>query len=225
MPFSLAQLRRQGERNALMGRAIQGPNPQQVAQFAQQQALASGIQAGATNPFAAARAGAGAATGALLQQQMQTAQANERARSFAAQRQMQEAQFNQQRTDGIVRDVVGGAGRLLGGFLSDERAKQNVQETPGAALDRFMQSLQPSSFEMRPGMPGQENGQQTGVMAQDLMQSDVGRQMVQQGPSGMMQVDAQQALQTSMATIARIEERLRALEGVMPTNTLPTQGG
>lgn len=213
----------QGEVNALRGQAIQGPNPNQVAQFSQQQALAGAIQAGASNPFAAARSGAGAATGALLQQQMQVQEANERARSFAAQREQQRQQFAQQRRDGFLRQGLQMGGMALGGLLSDERSKENVSDG-SQAIDQFLQSMNPANFQHREGMPGGRQEPQTGVMAQDLMQSQVGQQMVEQGPGGMQQINPADALQSSMAALARLDERLRAIEGRFPTNTMRTQG-
>lgn len=97
-------------------------------------------------------------------------------------------------------------------ILSDEESKTAIRDA-AAAIDQFLGSMSPQSFEYRNPMDaGASQGRRTGVMAQDLERSEVGRQMVQEGPGGQRVIDSNAALSGLLAAQARLHDRLAALE-------------
>ncbi len=94
-------------------------------------------------------------------------------------------------------------------LLSDERQKEQArQEGAQQAIEMFMRSMQPQQFSYRAD-PAQQ--QRAGVMAQDVAQTPVGRQMVQQTPQGLA-LDPVQALGPTLAALSNLDQRLRATE-------------
>lgn len=107
-------------------------------------------------------------------------------------------------------------GMMVSGVRSDEESKTAIQDA-SRAIDQFLGAIDPQSFRYRdPSQPDTRPGQQTGVMAQDLERSAVGRQMVQQGPDGVRRIDPQAALSALLASQARLNDRLQSLEGGHP---------
>jgi hypothetical protein len=92
-------------------------------------------------------------------------------------------------------------------FQSDIDSKEAIRDIR-SDLDSFMQQMQDIGFRFKQGGPGSERA---GVSAQSLEQSDLGQRMVQES-GGRKQIDSQKALETSMAALSRLDERLRALE-------------
>lgn len=103
--------------------------------------------------------------------------------------------------------AAGLAGSLGGMFTSDERLKSAIRDA-GFEMDEFLDALRSRRFTLH----GRE---QNGIMAQDLEQSQAGREMVRQGPDGVRRVDASQAVQTNLAATARLNERIRMLESAL----------
>lgn len=92
--------------------------------------------------------------------------------------------------------------------LSDERAKKDVEEfSPSDFLDSL------TSYKYKYKDPKKHgDGEHVGVMAQDLEKTDTGSQMVSEGPDGKM-IDYAKAGPSVLASLADINDRLRALEG------------
>jgi hypothetical protein len=100
-------------------------------------------------------------------------------------------------------------------ITSDIRLKMNIKqgEEPRSEIDEFLDNLSAYLFRYKdPGSPGQKGGEQLGVMAQDLMQSDIGKQMVHETPMGL-KVDYQSGLAAILAAQADMNDRLKELEG------------
>lgn len=117
--------------------------------------------------------------------------------------------------------IVGAIGAVLGAVASapavasDIRLKMNIKqgEEPRSEIDDFLNNLSAYLFQYKdPGSPGQKEGEQLGVMAQDLMQSDIGKQMVHETPMGL-KVDYQSGLAAILAAQADMNDRLKELEG------------
>ncbi len=92
----------------------------------------------------------------------------------------------------------------------DERHKTDIADA-GAGVDDMLDALSPQSFryldEARFG-----TGQRVGIMAQDLAATAAGRLLVTETPDGLM-VDLPKAVVALLATVARLNERIRQLEG------------
>lgn len=99
-------------------------------------------------------------------------------------------------------------GTILGAF-SDERTKTNIKDG-GRAVDEMLSKLSPREFDYKPefGSKGY-----LGFMAQDLEKSQIGKRMVyKDAATGMKKFDMSKALMASMASNARLHERLKKLE-------------
>lgn len=84
------------------------------------------------------------------------------------------------------------------------QAVETVRQAPGI------------QYEYRPefqGAPGAGAGPQVGVRAQDLERTPLGAQSVNQGPTGMKEVDPGKLVMVHAAALHDMEERLRRLEG------------
>lgn len=92
--------------------------------------------------------------------------------------------------------------------LSDERAKTDVEEF---SPSDFLDSLTSYKYKYKdPKKHGE--GERVGVMAQDLEKTDTGAQMVSDSPDGKV-VDFSKAGPSVLASLADINDRLRAIEG------------
>lgn len=103
---------------------------------------------------------------------------------------------------------------------SDEKGKESKKEIKGSnELDDFFNQLKAYSFDYKnPGAPGASPGRKVGVMAQDLLKSDIGRQSVKETPNGLM-VDFNDYIPVSIAEHvvnrekqADQDERIQSLE-------------
>lgn len=92
-------------------------------------------------------------------------------------------------------------------IASDERCKENIESFDPAD---FLDSLTGYKFDYKDKRNGQ--GKQAGVMAQDLEKTDEGSKLVVDTPEGKF-VDYSKSGPVMMASIANINDRLRAMEG------------
>ena len=91
---------------------------------------------------------------------------------------------------------------------SDERLKDHVSGAKG--IESTLDSLHPKSFEYKePSVDGY--GQRTGIMAQDLAKTPLGRQVIEDTPRGMY-LDNSKALSLALAANANLNDRLKKLE-------------
>lgn len=117
---------------------------------------------------------------------------------------------NSKAQQGIFGGLLGGAG----GILSDENVKTNVKPADDK-IQSFLDNVSAHEYSYKDsvkGHPGAAPGRHVGPMAQELEQSELGRQMVTQGPDGKG-VDFQRGLGTIVASLAALNERLDAMEG------------
>lgn len=91
-------------------------------------------------------------------------------------------------------------------FMSDEREKEDIEDFNASD---FLDSLTPHKYKYRDQKHGQ--GQQAGVMAQDLEKTEIGSNLVSEGPEGKM-VDYNKAGPTMMASLADLNKRLKKME-------------
>ncbi len=106
--------------------------------------------------------------------------------------------------------VASFAGSLAPLLMSDQRAKKKIADGNGA-VGQFLDALSANNFEYRDQANGA--GPQTGVMAQSLARTPIGRQMVVQDPaSGMLGIDPSRAAGPNLAAMAYLNDRLNRLE-------------
>lgn len=84
--------------------------------------------------------------------------------------------------------LAGGIAGSIAGAFSDERVKRNVS-TGDSAVGKMLGALAPKSWRYKPGYEDGGEREHTGVMAQALEKSDLGRTMVRKDADGTRIVD------------------------------------
>lgn len=93
-------------------------------------------------------------------------------------------------------------------ITSDARAKQDIKQG-GKDMQTFLNEVAPYNYIYKDTRDGV--GPQTGVMAQDLEKSKVGKQMVIDRPEGKA-IDPNKAISTMLAATAHLNQRLKEIE-------------
>lgn len=93
---------------------------------------------------------------------------------------------------------------------SDKRLKKNIHEVSEPDLEEFLASIDPKAFEFKD--PSLANGQNVGVMAQDLEKSKVGRTMVEDTPSGKI-LDMHKGFGVILAALAALHDKIEKEKG------------
>lgn len=153
--------------------------------------------------------------GQVYQDQTKNQQEAERANQGWIDGARKQAMDNDARNDATNAKVYGGMASLGGAILalSDVRAKTDIQPA-GRQVDQMMGAMSPYGYRYKqPERHGQ--GEQVGPMAQDLAATPAGRTAVVPTKEGLA-IDGKQATKLSLAGIARLDERLRKLEGGGP---------
>ena len=124
------------------------------------------------------------------------------------------AQQDRATNQGLVSNVVGGAGKLVstGAMLamSDRNVKHDVSDGDSDVRDA-LKTLRPYSYDYdHPEQHGE--GRQYGVMAQDLASTPAGRPSVVQTRDGLA-IDPAKATGLMLAGLGSIERRLSKVEG------------
>ncbi len=106
----------------------------------------------------------------------------------------------------------GAAGSTIAGG-SDERMKTDVHDG-NAKVRAFLDAMKAHDYAYKdPSEPGAAPGRHTGVMAQELEQSEIGRRMVQPTEDGTKMVDWGKGLPAVFASMADLHARLAKVEG------------
>lgn len=101
---------------------------------------------------------------------------------------------------------------LMAAFGSDKDIKKDIK--PNDAKD-FLDKLKAYDYNYKnPEKPGQSEGRKTGVMAQDLEKSKMGKQMVEDTPEGKM-VNMAEGYGAVLAAQANLNKRLKEIESKM----------
>jgi hypothetical protein len=117
-------------------------------------------------------------------------------------------QQREQDASGLA-SMVGGIGAIAS-KLSDERAKTNIAPAD-SEIEDFLGHLAAKRYQYKEGT-GEPPGMHTGVMAQDMERSPVGREFVREGPDGMKWVDTGRMPLMLLAALAEQQKRLDSLE-------------
>lgn len=101
------------------------------------------------------------------------------------------------------------AGATAAAAASDERVKEDIQPFDASS---FLDSLTASKYKYKnPGKHGE--GQFAGVMAQDLEKTPEGSSLVHPAEDGTKMVDTSKAAMAALASLADMNDRVKALEG------------
>jgi len=112
---------------------------------------------------------------------------------------------------GMIGPLLSAGGQIgaAGIAASDERLKTDVTDER-EKIDAMLDGLRPVGWRYKDPKFGE--GRHSGIMAQAMEQSEAGRQVVIDTPEGKM-LDVKKALGAALASSARLNERLRKLEG------------
>lgn len=108
------------------------------------------------------------------------------------------------------------AGLGAAAMMSDVRVKTDIEEGSKSVRD-MLDELQPYEYDYKDEIkedPSME-GRQLGVMAQDLEDSDLGQEFVQEDMDGVKRVDYGKMGSTQLAALADLHQRLKKLEGML----------
>lgn len=106
-----------------------------------------------------------------------------------------------------IGNMFSGGAQIAAAAMSDERCKTNIEPM----AEEMMDNIKPYNFEYKnPEKHGM--GRYTGVMAQDLEKSDMGKSMVGQDEEGTKNIDIKSSSMAALAGIADLHERLKKLE-------------
>ena len=148
----------------------------------------------------------------LIQQQFQNQMAKATGQNQATQNlanqymsQAQAAQQGQQAMTGGLLNLGGTLGAAA--ITSDINAKTNIESF---SSDDFLGKLKPYKYDYKDESDGK--GKQAGVMAQDLENTEVGKQAVIDTPRGKM-VDYNKLGPTMLSSLVELNERLKKIEG------------
>lgn len=185
----------QGSKASLQAARTSGLNAGQAALSSGQQAgdIYSGAYGGALNAGMDRYQGATAQRAAAAQGQAGIGQAQQAA-----------GQAQGQALWGGVKDVAG----AVGGLISDERLKENVEPAP-EMIDAILAKLQGKTFDYKPEVG--DPGRQIGVMAQDLEKTPLAP-VVQDTPAGKA-IDTRKLSTAALDLILELGQRVKELEG------------
>jgi len=145
----------------------------------------------------------------VFQDQMGAQQAGEAANAGVYASNADRDQRQRQADQAAATQMGGGTIAAMAAAASDVRFKENIQPA-GATMDRTLDGM--GSYQYMYKDPQRHGGgQQAGTMAQDLAATPLGKSAVAQGPDGLY-VKAPQATNLALSGLARLNERLRAVE-------------
>lgn len=113
--------------------------------------------------------------------------------------------------------ILGGGSSILGavgGLFSDEDLKDHINDVSDEDIDEFLSKMTPKEFDYtQQGLQkGAQPGRHTGVMAQDVEKSKIGKTLVKKDQEGYRQVDVPQAVGALLAANANMNKRLKKVE-------------
>lgn len=203
-----------------------GQIPTAAMQEAQNAAQSTAASArGLANPALAARAASQQVTqeglAAALRERQNADQllaqqiATQRGIAFQqAGQNLQSTLQNQQNQLGAISGIgqVAAASSMGGGkgTSSDENMKKDIKPANAAKdLEAFVGALKSYDYKYKDtSKPGTSEGKQTGVMAQDLEKSDIGKQAVIDTPEGKM-VDYNKLMPAMLASIVELNKKIK----------------
>jgi hypothetical protein len=204
-----AALAMRGAANNAAGIGLQGAGQSQQAALQDQQ-MAQGQLTGALGQGRGQDIGLASTNANLAQQQYGQnlgALTSLNGQQMQAQNASMQAALGQQ---GIAGGLIQTAGTVGAAALSDERAKTEIRDG-GGDIDEMLDKLVAKSYRYKDETK-HGAGERAGIMTQDLAKSKAGSQMLVNLPDGLG-FDVNKAVSAALASTARLNERMRKLEG------------
>lgn len=116
----------------------------------------------------------------------------------------------QDRQNAATGSLLNTAGMIGGAYLmSDKNNKKDIQ-TSDSSVEDFLNSLNPKSFRYKnKNQFGASDGENYGVMAQDVEKTPVGKTMVKNTPDGKM-LDMQKGFGVILAALAALNDKIES---------------
>jgi len=127
------------------------------------------------------------------------------------------AQSERDRAKNINAESAANMGAMAGfaqaaayGMASDENVKENIEIAP-EQIDDLLNNLTGFKYDYKdPEKHGE--GKRMGVMAQDVEQSEMGKELVSEDEEGVKRIDTGKSVSAILAGLARMNERLNKVE-------------
>jgi hypothetical protein len=105
-------------------------------------------------------------------------------------------------------NIISGGAVVAGGAASksDERSKKDVRDVEEIDMDAFLATLSPKKFRYKDKADG--DGDRTGVMAQDLLKSDLGADLVVEMEPGTLGYDNEKMQGVLIAAIKHLSDKI-----------------
>lgn len=103
--------------------------------------------------------------------------------------------------------ILGAGAAVLGGWLSDEEAKENIKPME-VGLDA-LRDVTPATYDYKEGMPTHKKGRQAGLIAQDLEHIPGA---VEVRPDGLRQVDPYPVVAVLTQAVKELDDRTKPLK-------------
>jgi hypothetical protein len=121
------------------------------------------------------------------------------------------------RSQATMGGLMQGGGAALT-LLSDERIKEKKKklspEDEDGAVNEFLESLSPHSYQYKEGSDGDDGGKQhLGIMAQNVEGTEAGEGIVSENGNGTKQLDVAQLTGSLAAGLGAVHRRLQQFEG------------
>lgn len=98
-------------------------------------------------------------------------------------------------------------------MMSDVRAKENIQPVPAQSMEQYLATLSPASYQYNGAIAGAPAGQQIGpASAQNIASTQVGQNVVEQRPDGMLAINGPAAIKAGMAADSHINDKASRAE-------------
>ncbi len=120
-----------------------------------------------------------------------------------AQQQMQQSGMNA---------GIGAIATIGAAAASDVNVKEDFAD-PAPAIEEFLQSAEPSEYSYKPNTPLGGEGRYVSPMAQNLEQSQIGRSMVVETPTGKV-VDYGKSFGAILGTLSHLNKKLNTVMGL-----------
>lgn len=114
----------------------------------------------------------------------------------------------------VAGTIMQTAGSVAGAaMMSDVRAKENIQPVPSQAMEQYLATLAPASYSYNGAAAGAPSGQHIGpASAQNIAATQVGQNVVEQRPDGMLAINAPAAIKAGMSADAHINDKASRAE-------------
>lgn len=110
--------------------------------------------------------------------------------------------------------LAAGINAAYGAYFSDERLKEAIADVTDDEIDAFLNNIASKEYEYNDEgeAKGAPKGRHTGVMAQDLEKSKIGKRLVRETDEGDKMVDVNESVSALLAAAANMNRRIQKLE-------------